>query len=103
LKLSKPTKKDKETPKNSAAGRGKKNTAPPASLLNVTSCSSLPLEGDDLLSPLTGTGHIMNDSFEESTRLSIMWDGMAITFAKMGLRDFFLDAKRSVYVFLVQS
>ena len=36
--------------------------------------------------------------------LSVMWDGMAITFAKMGLRDFFLDAKRSVYVvFLVQS
>jgi hypothetical protein len=33
----------------------------------------------------------------------VMWDGMAITFAKMGLRDFFLDAKRSVYVFLVQS
>ena len=35
--------------------------------------------------------------------LGVMWDGMAITFAKMGLRDFFLDAKRSVYVFLVQS
>ena len=33
----------------------------------------------------------------------VPWDGMAITFAKMGLRDFFLDAKRSVYVFLVQS
>ena len=36
-------------------------------LLNVASCSSLPLEGDDLLSPLTGTGHSLNDSFEEST------------------------------------
>jgi hypothetical protein len=35
--------------------------------------------------------------------LGVMWDGMAITFAKMGLRDFFLDAKRSAYVFLVQS
>ena len=35
--------------------------------------------------------------------LGVMWDGMAITFAKMGLRDFFLDAKKSVYVFLVQS
>jgi hypothetical protein len=30
-----------------------------------------------------------------------MWDGMAITFAKMGLQDFFLDAKRSVYKFNV--
>ena len=27
----------------------------------------MPLEGDDLLSPLTGTGHSLNDSFEEST------------------------------------
>jgi hypothetical protein len=35
--------------------------------------------------------------------LGVMWDGMAITFAKMVLRDFFLDAKWSVYVFLVQS
>jgi hypothetical protein len=32
-----------------------------------------------------------------------MWDGMAITFAKMGLRDLILDAKRFIDVFLVQS
>jgi len=67
LKTSKPTKKDKETPKISAAGRKKKNTSPPAALLNVAACSSLSLEGDDLFSPLTGTGPDMNDSFEEST------------------------------------
>ena len=68
MKSSKPTKKDKETPNISAAGRKKKNTPSPAALLNVTSCSGLPLEVDDMLSPLTVTGHTsMNDSIEEST------------------------------------
>ena len=61
MKSSKPTKKDKETPNISAAGRKKKNTPPPAPLLHVTSCSGLPLEGDDMFSPLTGTGHSIND------------------------------------------
>ncbi len=59
--------KDNETPKISPAGRKKKNTPPPAALLNVPACSSLSLEGDDLFSPLTGTGPDMNDSLEEST------------------------------------
>ena len=31
------------------------------------------------------------------------WDETLVTFLILGLRDFFLDAKRSVYVFLVQS
>ena len=47
-------------------------------------------------SPAPPPEHILPD-------LGVMWDGMAITFAKMVLRDFFLDAKWSVYVFLVQS
>jgi hypothetical protein len=67
MKMSKPTKKDTVTPKISAAGREKKNTPPPTTLLNVAACSSLSLEGDDLFSPLTVTGTEMNDLFEEST------------------------------------
>ena len=46
---------------------------------------------------------IQNLSSSKIPDLGVMWDGMAITFAKMVLRDFFLDAKWSVYVFLVQS
>ena len=51
--MSKPTKKDNETPKISAAGK-KKNTPPPAALLNVPACSSLSVDSDDLFSPLIG-------------------------------------------------
>ena len=36
-------------------------------MINVAACTSLSLDGDDLLSPLTGTGPSMNDLFEEST------------------------------------
>jgi hypothetical protein len=67
LKTSKPAKMDKETPEISAAGREIKYLPPPAVLLNVAACSNLSLEGDDMFSPLTGTGPSMNDSFEEST------------------------------------
>ena len=31
------------------------------------------------------------------------WDETLVTFLILGLRDFFLDATRSVHVFLVQS
>ena len=61
MKTSKPTKNNKETPKISAAGREKKNSPPPASLINVAACSSLSLDGEELFSPLTGPGPSMND------------------------------------------
>ena len=57
--------------------------------------------GKEILHNAFGMGDVLFRGYIPD--LDKTWDETLVTFLILGLRDFFLDAKRSVYVFLVQS